>query len=203
MNQIETSSRERKKDETRERITRAALELFAEKGYDATTVDEISIRADVAKGTFFNYYPRKEAVLTTLAEHEIESLEAWVEQSLAGPGPVIAKLHAMFDFASDSYEHEPQLRRRMLVELQKGEGQPLEAIHTRGQAAVRRLVEAGQASGELRRDADPERVTWVLRGTYIGTMMQWLFRGEPLDVRGELRARLALILEGLGSREGR
>lgn len=54
---------ERKKQEVEQRIREAALALFREKGYEATTVEEIAERADVAKGTFFNYFPRMDGLL--------------------------------------------------------------------------------------------------------------------------------------------
>ena len=60
--------RERKKEETKRRIFETAVQLFNERGFDATTIDEIAERADVAKGTFFNYFPRKESLLQYLAE---------------------------------------------------------------------------------------------------------------------------------------
>jgi TetR/AcrR family transcriptional regulator, cholesterol catabolism regulator len=59
--------RERKKLAVERRIREAALELFREKGYEAATVEEIAERADVAKGTFFNYFPRKDTLLEALA----------------------------------------------------------------------------------------------------------------------------------------
>ena len=60
------SRRERKKQETRQGLLEAALALFRERGYDETTIEEITDRADVAKGTFFNYFPSKEALLSEL-----------------------------------------------------------------------------------------------------------------------------------------
>src|SRR5260370_33511560 len=65
---FEVSRRERKKEETKERIVQAAFALFRKRGVAATTVEEICERADVAKGTFFNYFPRKEAVFGDLSE---------------------------------------------------------------------------------------------------------------------------------------
>lgn len=55
--------RERKKRQTRDAIAAAAAELFAERGFDAVTVDDVARRADVSRQTVFNYYPSKEQML--------------------------------------------------------------------------------------------------------------------------------------------
>ena len=69
-----TSRRERKKQETRQRLLECAWQLFQEGGYDDTTVEDITEAADVAKGTFFNYFPTKEALLDELALWRIDLL---------------------------------------------------------------------------------------------------------------------------------
>jgi AcrR family transcriptional regulator len=55
--------RERKKQQTRERIRREAYRLFAEHGYEATTVDQIADASEVSSSTFFRYFPTKEDVV--------------------------------------------------------------------------------------------------------------------------------------------
>ena|ERR1035437_5353917 len=67
--------RERHRAETRERLFRAALKIFAERGYLQTTVEDITNAADVGKGTFFNYFPTKEHVLATLGSERIAAIE--------------------------------------------------------------------------------------------------------------------------------
>src|ERR1051326_848012 len=119
MTDLELSRRERKKGETRERIFAAACKLFRHKGFDATTIDEIAEKADVAKGTFFNYFPRKEAVLGFVSEMWIEEAEQKVAVILAQPGPAAAKILGMFvDFAG-FYEDDPQLAQHILLETNR------------------------------------------------------------------------------------
>src|SRR6476661_8194182 len=68
--------RERKKQQTRERIIEVALRLFAAHGFERTTVAEISEAADISPRTFFGYFPAKDDVL--FHDHD-EMLDRFVE----------------------------------------------------------------------------------------------------------------------------
>jgi len=197
----EVSRRERKKDENRERIAAAALALFHERGFVSTTVDEIAQRADVAKGTFFNHFPRKEAVLGYMATAEIERLEQSVEGALADPGlTAIERIQQVFEFGTLIYEREPELLRIVFLEALKGPQADLFEIHERAHVAIRRLVEDAIAHGEFRTALDAAQVTELLRGVFISTTLVWLHCTDMFDLRQEVRQRLALIFEGLHAR---
>ena len=68
----EPGLRARKKAATWQAIRSAALTLFEERGFDAVSVTDIAAAANVARGTFFNYFPNKEAVVVNYDAHEAE-----------------------------------------------------------------------------------------------------------------------------------
>src|SRR5208337_2052639 len=76
-----SNRRERRSVELRERIFRAALNLFAKQGFAETTVEDITNAADVGKGTFFNYFPSKDHILLAFAEMQIGRLRLAVEEA--------------------------------------------------------------------------------------------------------------------------
>src|SRR6476620_7632708 len=82
------SRRKRRSLEIRERLFRSALALFAKKGFAETTVEDITEAADVGKGTFFNYFPSKEHILTAFGEMQLAKLEHVVNEAQQSDRPM-------------------------------------------------------------------------------------------------------------------
>src|ERR1700758_5702387 len=82
--------RERKKQQTRETIARAALRLFAEQGYDETTLAEIAEAADVAPRTIFAYFDSKEDILLCEEGNFLSDLKRRLDERAAGTTTVDA-----------------------------------------------------------------------------------------------------------------
>src|SRR5258708_26626828 len=84
---IPSNRRERQSLERRERLFRAALDLFARKGFAETTVEDITNAADLGKGTFFNYFPSKQHILLAFAEMQLAKLRAAADEARAQQEP--------------------------------------------------------------------------------------------------------------------
>jgi len=199
MTDLELSRRERKKDETRKRIFREAIRLFRERGFEDTTVDEITERADVARGTFFNYFPKKEAVLAYLSEQRLEDAEAGASEILVAKKTAREKLMAIYAGAASAYEEEKELSQFVLPELLRRAFTPVEEIGRRWDDFIVQVFEQGQKSGELRADLDPQRAVAVLTSTYYALLFMWVHCPEPaaINLQQELRARLDMVFQGL------
>jgi AcrR family transcriptional regulator len=74
--------RERKQQQTRERLKRAAMALFLERGFETTTIDDIAAAADVSRRSFFHYFASKEDVVAAWQE---DAAAALVSEILARP----------------------------------------------------------------------------------------------------------------------
>jgi AcrR family transcriptional regulator len=110
--------RERKKQRTREQIVEAAMGLFAERGYQATTIADIANAADVAPRTFFSYFPSKEAVVFHNVDRDLEGLASTLRDRLAGENAFDALrrwIDGMFDEWM-AHGDEALLRKRLCRE---------------------------------------------------------------------------------------
>lgn len=115
---MQQSLRERKKQRTREQIIDAAMRLFAERGYQATTIADIATAADVAPRTFFAYFPSKEAVVFHTVDRDLDSLASALRDRQPGETAFDALrrwIDAMFDHWM-AEEDEALLRKRLCHE---------------------------------------------------------------------------------------
>lgn len=114
--EIETAKlglRERKKQQTRETIARVALQLFAERGYDETTLADIAEAADVSPRTIFAYYESKEDILFCEEGEFIDSLK----QRLANRPAGTTTVDAIREFLSsiEPPDEEAKLRKKIVT----------------------------------------------------------------------------------------
>jgi AcrR family transcriptional regulator len=201
MTELELTRRERKKEETKVRIVEAAFELFRKHGVEGTTVEDICDKADVAKGTFFNYFPRKEAVFGFLSEQWVDEAEEKLTAVLNKGTPAFAKVRDIYIEFARFYETERELSKHMVSEWTRDMHDPANAMCRRWDELGDRVVRQLQAKGELRADTDPARISRILEDVYHGTIVMWLESPQPpFPLQDELRKRLNLVAQGLAPR---
>jgi AcrR family transcriptional regulator len=197
---LRSGRREQAKLERRERIYEAALSLFRTQGYDATTVDEITRHAGVAKGTFFNYFPTKDAVLRYLGTREIGRLGSSLMGNGTGRGTAIGKLKRLMSVLATNLEQD-----RPLVSLifRNGVTAPdLLAGDAGGfslQPIASLLIRQAQYNGEVNRDLDPDGLAAALDALYLQQLVRWCESSEPYPLSERLTGSVDLLVLGIGT----
>lgn len=198
MGQVGLNRRERRRQDTRERIFRSALKLFAEQGYLQTRIEDITEAADVGKGTFFNYFPGKEQVLGALAELQLSKLSRAREEFIAGKTSTRKALERLLHELAEEPSRspalmgnlmaamatEPSLRRRMRRNL------------FRGRRMLAAILSEGQRRGDVRRNVRPRRMARAFQQSAFGAFFLWSMHPETLLVSW-LDPAFQLFWEGL------
>lgn len=191
------SRRERKKQETCLRLMQAALRLFREQGYEVTTVEQIAEAADVAKGTFFNYFDTKEAILPALVEWRLETLREALAPGSGAPASPIARIKLALRLVAEDPLVDHTLAQQVFASL--AQRRQLPAGHP-GYPLIDLLVELvrhAQAAGEIRTDLDALDVACAIRSLFFQQVMMWHHGHCSGTLPQILEAMLDLLLEGI------
>ena len=188
------SRRERKKMKTRQRLMEVALHLFREQGYDATTVEQIADEADVAKGTFFNYFETKEVILPALAALRLQQLEEALSPEQGAPASPVARIKLALRLVAKDPLADPVLTRRLFaVEMCHRSVRPAHALLN----LLAEQVHQAQAAGEIRADLDPMYLGGVIRALFFQQIMMWHHSHRPTPLPELLDATVDLLLDGI------
>lgn len=98
-----------KKETTKQKIVNAAIELFQEKGFETTTVQEITSKANVAKGTFFNYFPTKDSIMQSLALERIVEITMQLENPSFFDSTFLTNVRKLLGILLTDYDKNPEL----------------------------------------------------------------------------------------------
>ena len=173
--------RERRAAETRLRLFRCALQLFAKRGFPNVTVEDITEAADVGKGTFFNYFESKEHVLGVMAEIQLGKVREALAQAKTGKRSIQSVMRHLFERVAEEPGRSPELGRALLSSFLANERirQLLDRNMSEGRRMAAEITELGQRRGEIDPKLKKEEVALHLQQAILGTLLLWSLRGEP------------------------
>jgi len=190
------SRRERKKQETRQRLLEAAWALFAEQGYESTTVEQITERADVAKGTLFNYFETKETLLAEVMTWRTELLGDRVLSAETPPPSAVARIKLVMEAMTNEFSPEREFARHLFMARIAAPVKHASA-HRLG-SLIYDLTVQGQADGEIRADLDGGLVARLLMTCFFHTFMQWCHAADAFPLQQKLFGAVDALFSGLG-----
>jgi AcrR family transcriptional regulator len=192
------SLRERKKARTRRALVEAALRLFAERGFEATTVADIAEAADVSPRTFFTYFPAKEDVLFADAQDRIERLRDALAKRAPDESFLDALRRAARDILADrTFQAEAQRTHMQVIAANPALG----ARGLQDLLAAEQVVAAAIAAdlGVDQTDPQPQVAAAAAVNALRGAFMAWFLSGGGGDPQPAFDQALDLLEHGLGT----
>ncbi|HEV2439629.1 MAG TPA: TetR/AcrR family transcriptional regulator [bacterium] len=185
---------------TRDRLLQAAMEVFAERGYHGTTVDDVVAASVTSKGAFYHYFSSKRNVFLTLMDTLAGLVEAGAEAAIAGEPSGLGKVEGALKVVLEMAEARRDLVKILLVEA-VGLGPELEQkrleIHRRFARVIQRHLDHAVADGAI-----PPQNTGLAAQAWLGTLNEvitlWLVTGEG-RVTDRLPDLRMLLLRSIGA----
>jgi AcrR family transcriptional regulator len=194
------SSRAAAAADKRRQILDAAIRVFATRGFHACRVSDVADEAGVAYGLVYHYFDSKEAILNTLFTERWQiMLDAIAEIDLRQEVPARDKLYLVASFIIDSYRHEPDLMKVIIVEVTRAAnsfGRDHLAKIREAYDMIGQIVDKAQREGVFKPDISSDFAALMFYGAIEQLLSGWIFDVIPQSEEDFEQAK-SLVVEAI------
>ena len=177
-------------------ILDAAVRVFARQGFHTCRVSDIADEAGVAYGLVYHYFQSKDQILDTLFLERWDVMLAAIAEVDGSPRSPREKLGAIAAFIVDSYRHDPELMKVIIVEVTRAANTfgltHLDKIRE-AYAKIAAIVARAQADGVFRDEVTPEFAALAFYGTIEQVLTGWIFDSLPVSDAAFERAKVLIV----------
>ena len=185
-------------------ILDGAVRVFARQGFHTCRVSDIADEAGVAYGLVYHYFSSKDQILDTLFLERWDIMLAAIAEADASSRSPADKLYAIAAFIIDSYRHDPELMKVIIVEVTRAAntfGRTHLAKIRDAYAQIAAIVSRAQSEGIFRTEITPEFAAQAFYGSIEQVLTGWIFDSVPVGEQELERAKTMIvetICHGLG-----
>jgi len=191
------------REDTKSRIIESAKRLFAEQGYQKTTIIDISRQAGLSEAALYEYFQGKEDLLLTIPDLWVSELLKDLEDQLFGLKGAINKLRKYLWWNLKRIEESPLDAKIVYLFLKTNANFLKTDVYSNVKILYGYLLdifEEGKANGEFRSDLNP----YIARDIFVGTMdhivTRWLLKDRSYSLFDNLEELFELMVEGFKGR---
>lgn len=174
--------REKRKQEIRTRIEEAAYSLFRAQGIEETSIEQICVKADVARRTFYGYFPNKHSLLGGLGISRLyDQSEPMLRLLMTNHQTTRARLEAMIDYIESNFAGYDDIDRQLILLAPSTFAEDTERQREIGDSAMAsfiHLIAAGVALGDVQTDFSPEILAAMVVGTLNMLTISWAMNSD-------------------------
>lgn len=190
---------ERKKEETKKKIITVAIQLFKKYGFDGTTMEQIAKEVDIAKGTLYNYFPVKEAIIDEYIQRTSKEKNSERILQLKNLPDTRSRMSKSFieliegvKLQKEFFEKYLVYRVQKMVSLQKDDSEKsgIELLATE-------IIILGQKSDEIRRDLPLHIMVDLFEFAFIEVVKQFYMKPEKFNAHLAIEQCVDLFINGV------
>jgi AcrR family transcriptional regulator len=194
--------RERKKQETKQKIIKIAMYLFRKNGFDSTSMEQISEDVDISKATLYNYFPVKEAIISEYWQNNVKELKLQLLQMIQLLPDTKKRLEKTFTkAASELFKSKQDIYKIYLSFWFKNIANPSYSKNLKSgfEDIFSMIIKLGQQGGDIRRDTSVELMVKHLEVSFLTACMSWLSDPKLFPLEKTLTDTVSLFIEGSGT----
>lgn len=197
---------EKLSNEKQMEILKAAVDLFSERGFERTTVDEIASRANVGKGTIYLYFENKEKIFIAILEEGIQTVIRKMEQILSESGDFRKRLQTLLtehlQFADEHREfYKVLFKERLNMKLigDKGAQDRIIEKHKKTHQLITQFMQVGIDQNQFR-NGDPNMYAFAFNGIVSQFCFHWLSESRSDSLVNQVLVIMDLFYNGVGKK---
>lgn len=195
----QTSTRmERKKEETYNKIISTAVQLFHAQGLQAVTMEQIAAEADIAKGTLYNYFPSKEAIIAMFLQRRFQEYNPDRLAQLRQLPDTRARLTRVFGVLVEGVRAQKEIFEAFWIYRMKQviSFRPVEGERSGLYELVHEIIRLGQQGGDLRSDLPDDLLEGLFEFAFIEAVKPFFLEPERFDASQSIERSVDLFLNG-------
>lgn len=189
---------ERKKEETKQKIITIAMALFKKQGVAATTMEQIAVTADIAKGTLYNYFPVKEAIISEYVQRTFQEKysERFIQFSkmLSTRSRMVYILTALMEGVQEQQEiFEKYLVYQIqnMISIHRDAG-----VKSGIKLLAQEIIVLGQQSGEIRSDLPLDILVALFEFVFVEVAQEFYMKPETFKAQDTIESCVDLFMNG-------
>ncbi|MEO6196853.1 MAG: TetR/AcrR family transcriptional regulator [Dehalococcoidia bacterium] len=189
---------QQRKEETRVRILEAAYRVFARRGYEAATVEEITVECGIAKGALYGHFASKEELFRTILVEHVRRRAAETAARLEPGLPLRESILRIIESSWATCRTDPiwssLLMESWALASRNEWGREAVATHfDHCSTALARFLSGAQRAGLVRADVDVHQAARLLLALNDGLVLQWQTQPDKVDLEEYLRPMADMI----------
>jgi len=196
-------TRMRQREQTKDKLIQAALELFVRQGYHGTSINDITQKVGVTKAAFYSHFDSKgQLLLRIISEYESRYIDQLIRAVAEYASDPIGKLHRAISFSADFAVKNPELclfLDHVTTELNADVDflPAMKKVHDKYRHFLRGIIADGIEQGLINKEYDPELTAVTFMAIHQGVLSQWSLHRYQLNGRKYVKNYRRVVMNGL------